>query len=126
CTGALECVVDVTKCVNWSAGRDQLDFASRYTALADVAAEFLTDSDKSAIDVTGGAIHSSRRGQCDKYDDQQVLNKSLATVVIVKLLKQSKQCSHMVPPEPANLNASCAVVVIKKPRHFSTNDERFC
>jgi hypothetical protein len=66
----------------------------RMLDLADVATEFRTDSDKRAIDVAGGAVHSSRRGQGDKYDDQQVLDQSLTTLVILKLLEQTKQCCH--------------------------------
>ena len=42
--------------------------------LANVAAELLTDPDESAIDVAGSLTHASCGGQCDKRDNQQVLD----------------------------------------------------
>jgi hypothetical protein len=62
--------------------------------LADVPAEFRTDSHKSAIDIAGSVIHPGGGRQSDKHDDQQVFDQSLASLVIVKLREDSKQCGH--------------------------------
>src|SRR5262245_30947368 len=58
--------------------------------LAEVSSEFSADSDPSAVDVTGSAVHSFRCSQSDEYADQPVLDQSQATPVILKLFEQPK------------------------------------
>src|SRR5262245_61433906 len=63
--------------------------------LTDIAPEFLTDPDESAVDVAGSLSHASCGRQCNKRDNQEVLDQSLATLVVVKSLQQSKHSHHV-------------------------------
>ena len=62
--------------------------------LADVAAESSTDSDERAIDITRSAAHSRGRRQGNKGNDQQILDQSLATFVVLKISHQTGDSFH--------------------------------
>ena len=72
--------------------------------LADVATELLTHPDESAINVAGSRTHARGSCQCYKGDNQHVLDQSLATLVVVKSLQQSKRSGQFVSPLIQNLN----------------------
>jgi|SoiMetStandDraft_2_1073263.scaffolds.fasta_scaffold724457_1 hypothetical protein len=52
--------------------------------LADVAADLLSHPDESTVDVAGSGGHTRRGRQCNERDNQQVLDQSLATFVVLK------------------------------------------
>jgi hypothetical protein len=64
--------------------------------LADVPTELLADPDESAVDVAGSLSHAGCGRQCNKRNNQQVLDQSLATLVVVKALQQSKHSHHVL------------------------------
>src|SRR5262249_46572862 len=78
----------------------------RISPLADVPTELLTDPNEGAVDVAGSLTHASCGRQCNKRDDQHVLDQSLATLVIVKSLQRSKHSRQFVTPLIQRLNAS--------------------
>src|SRR5262245_26944703 len=59
-------------------------------SLADVATKLLAHPDESTVDVAGSLSHPSRSRQCNKRDNQEVLDHSLATLVVVKSLQPTK------------------------------------
>jgi len=72
---------------------DQFDPIS---LLADVATKLLTHPDERAVDVAGSLSHPSRSRQCNKRDNQQVLDHTLATLVTVKSIQQGKLSPQLV------------------------------
>jgi len=66
--------------------------------LADVATELLTHPDKSTVDVARSRTHASGSCQCYKRDNQQVLDQSLATLVVVKSLQPRNHSRQFVTP----------------------------
>jgi len=64
--------------------------------LAEVATDSLTHSDDSTVDVAGRRAHSSRYGQGNQGNDQQILDQSLTTLVVVKSPQQSKHSGQFV------------------------------
>jgi len=76
----------------WQRGR----FAASESQLAEVATDSLTHSDESTVDVAGRRAHSSRYGQGNQGNNQQILDQSLTTLVVVKSLQQSKHSGQFV------------------------------
>src|SRR5215467_5897867 len=62
--------------------------------LADVSAQFLADSYKCAVDIACSTAHAGCCRQSNQCDDQQILDQSLASFVVVKSLHQSKHPGH--------------------------------
>src|SRR5215831_20366752 len=73
-------------------------------SLADVATKLLAHPDESTVDVAGSLSHPSRSRQCNKRDNQQVLDQSLATLVVVKSLQPSQVRIQFVTPVIQKLN----------------------
>jgi hypothetical protein len=71
-------------------------FAADEWQLAEVATDSLTHSDESTVDVAGRRAHSSRYGQGNQGNNQQILDQSLTTLVVVKSLQQSKHSGQFV------------------------------
>ena len=71
-----------------SARPKAFDRFHRISLLADVATEFLADPDEGAVDAAGSLSHTGRSCQCNKRDNQQALDHSLATLVTVKSIQQ--------------------------------------
>jgi len=72
--------------------------------LADVATELLAYPDESAVDVAGSISHTSRGRQGNQGNNQQILDQSLATFVLVKGLQQSRHSCQFVTPLILELN----------------------
>ena len=64
--------------------RDQTDGER---ILTNVAADFFTNSRKSAVDITGSAGHTGRGRQGDQRDDQEVLDETLTAFIVVELFE---------------------------------------
>src|SRR5215472_5646714 len=71
-------------------------FAANESQLAEVATDSLTHSDESTVDVAGSLAHANCGRQRNKSDNQQVLDQSLATLVVMKSLQQSEHSAQVV------------------------------
>ena len=76
----------------WQRGR----FAANESQLAEVATDSLTHSDESTVDVAGRRAHSSSCRQGNQGNNQQILDQSLASLVVVKSLQQSEHSAQVV------------------------------
>src|SRR5262249_61382772 len=71
-------------------------FAANESQLAEVATDSLTHSDESTVDVAGRRAHSSSCRQGNQGNNQQILDQSLASLVVVKSLQQSEHSAQVV------------------------------
>jgi hypothetical protein len=77
---------------------------------ANVAAEFLANPHKRAINVTCSLSHAGCGRQRNKRDNQQILDQSLATFVIVKSIHETNDSSHFLLLEiSASSEPLCAI-----------------
>jgi len=67
-------------------------------SLADVATKLLAHPDESTVDVAGSLSHPSRSRQCNKRDNQEVLDHSLGALVVVNYFQQSKYSYQFITP----------------------------